>query len=168
MTDLQPMIFDLQLVEVQVRVGGEDYILREANGEAARQYRNAALTGTEMDHDDSSGKSTIRNIQGAAAVESLLVSLCLFYKSDPNKHVERRKIEGWPARVTRQLFDKAKEISQLDETEDLDKLHQQRVKLDQRIERLEKEKKAVEQIKNKSGEGDLKNPQSLAIEDGSQ
>lgn len=99
---------DLEEVTIPVHVKGEAYTLREASGRAAGKYRNACLECTTIGPD---GKPT--GFHNVADVEPLLVSLCLF--DENGRNVPQARIEQWPSRVQKALFNKAKEISDLDE-----------------------------------------------------
>lgn len=110
----EPIVFDsLTPVEVPVTIAGESYTLREATGETAVQYRDAMLACTTLGPE---GKPTI--ISGLAGVEPLLVSLCLYDSID--HLVPEATIRSWPARIQKALFERAKQISDLDEGEDED------------------------------------------------
>ncbi len=99
---------DLEVIEIPVNVGSESYILKEASGKAACEYRNAMLACTTLGPE---GRPT--SLRNLANVEPLLVSLCLF--SQDGKRVPQDKISAWPARVQKTLFNKIKEISELGE-----------------------------------------------------
>jgi hypothetical protein len=143
--NLQPMdLGDLPAVEVKVRRGGKTYVLREADGEAARQYRNAAIRAARMTDGEVTG------IDGAADVEPLLVSLCLYYANDagtitlaPNGLPDKRTlvplgvIKSWTAAQQKSLFDRAVEISGLrDEQETVESLEKQIGKLQKQLTKL--------------------------------
>ena len=102
---------DLTRVEVSVTVGDKQYTLREATGDAACRYRNALLKCTELGPE---GKPV--RVIGMADVEPLLVSLCLF--NEQNKPVHVNTVRSWPARIQKALFEKTKEISNLDDEEE--------------------------------------------------
>lgn len=110
---------DLALIEVPVSIGDKRYLLREASGNVACKYRNALLNCTVLGPE---GKpQTVRNM---ADVEPLLVSLCLFQLLEqPDGTVKERPaqladVRGWPNRIVKALFERAKEISELDEEEE--------------------------------------------------
>jgi len=106
---------DVTLIEIPVKIGGDQYILREATGEAAVNYRNAMLACTQLGE---SGKpQSIRNL---ASVEPLLVSYCLYYADGPKKgqNVPKQVILSWKNKIVKTLYEKVKEISDLDESED--------------------------------------------------
>lgn len=127
---------DLTPIQLKVRIGAQEYILREASGDAACRYRNALLECTELDSD---GKPKV--LRNLANTETLLVSLCLFTKD--GKPVPEATIRSWPARIVKRLFEQAKLISELDESTTLDGLRAQREALDERIRQLEKEGEPV-------------------------
>ena len=127
--------FDLAPVEVKYTIGGSEYTLREASGGAAKRYREASIAGARMTVNEDDNTRTVERMEGIGGLESLLVSLCLFdAKGAP---VPRATVEGWPARIQRALFDKAKEISDLDEKVDLGSLRKQRERLDRQIAKIE-------------------------------
>jgi hypothetical protein len=104
------LIFDtIDLQEVPVQIAGKSYTLREANGEAARRYRNALLRSAKLGPD---GKPV--SLDGMADAEMILGS--------------------WPANVIKKLFNKAYAMSDLKEGEE-DTIEG----LKKRKERLEKE-----------------------------
>lgn len=107
----ESMDFDGDLVEIPVRIEGQDYTLREASGDAACKYRNALIHGTVLGPNGKPQK--LRNV---ADTEPLLVSLCLFDANGKNVPPERVRI--WPSRIQAKLFNKAKEISDLDQQEE--------------------------------------------------
>jgi len=105
---------DISLAEVQVNIGSKPYVLREAMEETACRYRNAILEGTEYGTDGKLSKA-----RKLADVEPMLVALCLFTKDDNGvlHSVPEKTIRGWPSKVVKRLFQKIKEISELDEQE---------------------------------------------------
>lgn len=110
--------FDLALREVPVKLRNKDgevkeYVLREASGETASKYRNAALAALELGPE---GKP--KRIHNAASVEVMLVALCLYEVINgevTKKPVPAATIDAWPARVKKDLFNKVKDISELTE-----------------------------------------------------
>lgn len=99
-----------KLNEEQVKLDGKSYSLRQATGEAAETYRNAVLSATKL----SNGK--VSSVAGLASTESLLVSLCLFDSEGNAVHV--KEIRKWPNPTVKALYDRAKEISDLDEKDE--------------------------------------------------
>jgi hypothetical protein len=106
---------DLTPIEVHIKLGKEQYVLREATGDAACRYRNAMLKCSRM-----SGDGRVTTVEGLADVEPLLVSLCLFRVVTMNgsstfQPADETTIRSWPSRIVKQLFEKCKEISSLGE-----------------------------------------------------
>jgi len=99
------------LIEVPVTIGKDEFVLREADGDVSCKYRNAVLSCTKL-----SGRGKPVSIQNLADVEPYLVSLCLF--SLDGKPVALKVVRSWPNRITKQLYNTAKEISNLDEGDD--------------------------------------------------
>jgi hypothetical protein len=106
------LVFDsVDLRQVPVQVGRQEYVLREANGAGARAYRNAMLRGARLGPD---GKPV--SIEGMADGELVLVQHCLVDKQGRQLHMQ--VLAGWPSRVLKALFQKAQEISDLVERDD--------------------------------------------------
>lgn len=128
---------------------GKEYVLREASADAACKYRNAIIRGAKF----SDGK--ISGADGLADAEPLLVSLCLFEKTDKgDRAVPINVVRGWPNRVQKPLFDRIKEISELVEEDDEKDLYKRRDDIQKRIDELEKAKR-----ENTTQEDQLKNGQ---------
>lgn len=107
---------DVTLREVPVRIGGHDYVLREASEAAAVEWRNSQLAGVTFD--PTSGKP--KTVNGVASIEPTLVSRCLFRIGPDGKTtipVNIKTISGWPQAKVKALYDKVKELSGLDEEE---------------------------------------------------
>ena len=102
---------DISLIEIQYTIGGVDYILKEASGDAACQYRNALFKDIQLGPEGKPSK-----IGNMADVEPLLVSLCLF--NPEGRKIAVDSIRKWPNRIIKQLFEKVKEISDLNEESD--------------------------------------------------
>lgn len=100
--------FDITPIQVEYRIGDIDYILREASGETAVKFSNAKLKNLVLDD----GKVT--KVSGMANIQPLLISLCLTEKAS-GKPVPEEIIKSWPSRIQTKLFDKAKEISDIDQ-----------------------------------------------------
>lgn len=136
MTD--SFVFDLTPIEIPVVVGQDKYVLREALEDVASKYYNARVYGTKVD--DSKVVGLPEDLGG---LQALLVSECLFRLKDdgtpfPNP-VGRDLVNSWPSRIVKPLFVKAKEISELDDNDDLKVLKEQREELNKRIKTLEDE-----------------------------
>jgi len=100
---------NLDLKEVPVKVDGVEYLLREANGGAVITYRNKLHF--EMSKRD---QGTVTDKTGIADLEPLLVSLCLV-DAENKKFVPQATIRGWPNRIQKALYNKAREISGMNE-----------------------------------------------------
>ena len=105
--------FSLERQEILVSIegGGEvkTYTLKEADGNAAIQYRNRIM---EAIRPSAEGQPTA--YKGFAEVEPMLVSLCLF--NGAGQTVPLSTIKSWPSRIQKALFNKIKAISDLDES----------------------------------------------------
>ena len=115
---------DFSSIEIQEQVViGPDkkrYILREASGKTAREHRNALLASTQLGPDGKGG-FRVTGLQDLASVEAKLVASCLFDENGKTLHYQT--VEGWPARVQKALYERAKELSDLGEDDILgDKL----------------------------------------------
>lgn len=105
---------DLSVIEIPVSIDGKQYFLREADGEAEAKFRNALMEGVEIGPE---GKPV--RVRGSADAEPLLVHLCLWDKAYPEgRRVPLDRVKAWPSRVVRKLFNKAKEISEIQTTSD--------------------------------------------------
>lgn len=129
---------DLLPIEMPVRHKGKQYILREADGEAAVLWRNANMAGSKMDV-----ATKVVTLGGNTAdVQPLLVSLCLYEadgsgklrlnkEGDPDKRflVSLKVVKSWPERVVKSLFEHAKEISDLNEVQTKESIDEKILKL---------------------------------------
>jgi hypothetical protein len=129
------MIFEsLDLIRVPVRIGAQQYVLREADEAAAVAYRNAVMKAVRMTE---GGPTTL---DGAADVEPLLVSRCLFTANEAGglTPVPLAVIRTWPSRIVKPLFARAKAISELEEGEDTAEQLQAKIdKLQARLDKLQ-------------------------------
>lgn len=109
---MEPIRFEtFELYEEQVFIGDNVFILREASIGAAAKYRNAMLDCATLGPDGKPSK-----ISGMASIEPFLVSLCL-YGTDGHL-VDLNTLNKWPSRIVKKLFNRIKEVSDLDETEE--------------------------------------------------
>lgn len=142
---------DLNPIELPVTLGTKRYVLREAGGGDAIEYRNAQLRATRL---GPNGKPV--GLDGLADAESLLVSRCL-YEAEPQTgalrtltdgtpdrryRVAEEQVRELPARVLKVLFAEAKRISQLDEGETVEALEKQAAEIQTRIRELRDEEGA--------------------------
>ncbi len=100
---------DIELAEFPVTIQGTKYTLREADGDAGRQYRNAVLSSTRLTGGKVSG---LRNLDDA---NQLILFLCIF--DEHGKTVPSNTIKRWPNRIVVPMIEKVKEMSNLDEDE---------------------------------------------------
>ncbi len=147
MTNPVSLSYDLEMVEIPVKIGKEDYILREASESAVCKYRNALLKATKLGPD---GK--LASIDGMADVEPLLVSLCLYEKYDHKGEKKERlvniqKILAWKSSIVKDLFANCKKISEIDDDETAESLNKQMEELKEKMEKL---KEKEDKVKNES------------------
>jgi hypothetical protein len=136
---------DLSLTEVPFTYQGAKYILREANAEASRKFRNANMRAIKM----RDGKA--ERIENQADAESQLVADCLFEKISDSKEkpVSLPVVLGWPDRVTDWLYRKVREISPtLSRNETKESLTKEIEQLQKKLAALEKNGTLEEQAKN--------------------
>lgn len=103
---------DLVPQEVSVKLGPHVYLLVEASEDAAVEWRNAHTKQVKLTDGKVSGLGAIADCQ------ALLVARCLF-RRNPNgtrgQQVPVALIRSWPARVVRDLFERVKRMSDLEE-----------------------------------------------------
>jgi hypothetical protein len=108
---------DLSCVEIPVSIAHQKYVLREASCDAAVAYRNSMINGATF---TSEGRPS--SLSSFADSEPVLVCRCLFPVDGNGQvmrdHVPESLVRSWPQKVVRQLFVKAKEISELSEAEE--------------------------------------------------
>lgn len=113
----EKMVFDDPTpAKVEVTIGGEEYVLKEASGDTAVKYRNMLLRATKM----SDGK--VSGIDGMADAEPYLVSACLFRIVDmkgtrTEVPVALAAVRAFKDSILKQLFERVKKISGLDDKE---------------------------------------------------
>lgn len=139
----EELVFEsLDCIEVPVTVGNQKYILREANGDVAVKFQNARLAKHEYNED-----GRLVRLKDTADLEPFLVSMCLFKKVENEETpVSETTIRGWPSHIQSKLFDTAKKISHIDETEDLESLEKQLIQLQKRIEQLRKKETPLKNL----------------------
>lgn len=103
--------FSLSKIELPVKIDGDDYVLVEASAEAAKKFKDHVIASTKFEKGKPSG------VKDLAASETLLLSECLFKVDGVNRsQVHTSTLLNWPNRVTNALFEKAKRISALNES----------------------------------------------------
>lgn len=141
---ISPLQFDLRRAEIPVTLsdGLEEIkcVVKEADGETSRVYKNALLDNATI-----SPEGTVSKLPGVADQEILLVQLCLFYAGadgvSPCKNVPKEIVMRWPDRVVHALSEKIKEISPglADTPDTLEELEKQRIELDKKIGKMKGE-----------------------------
>lgn len=109
---------DLSIIEIPVKLNKKNYILREADGEAGAKFKSRSAQCMRMEAGSVTGVGEIGEL------EPYLLSFCMFEQGENGilKSVSENVIKSWPARVVKQLFDKAKEISELNESDTVESL----------------------------------------------
>jgi hypothetical protein len=131
----------LEAIEIPVRFRGVDYILTDADEDTAVKFRNHGLRSAKM------SEGSVVGVTGGAEVELILVAGCLF-KINPKvtggrERVQPDDLKKWPSRVIKPLFEKAKEISELNEATDLPSIDRQIERLQKLRARIVEKEKAV-------------------------
>lgn len=128
MTTVTELNFDdLTPIEIPVSIKGEKYVLKEPTEGAVCRWRDAQLKASKL----TDGKLT--SMDGLADTEPLLVSLCIFKIRDlpdgskKEVPVELPVVRGWSGRIVKVLFEKLKEIGELEE-KDTEEVLQKRLK----------------------------------------
>lgn len=133
---------DATPVEVAVKISGKQYTLKEALGDAVTKFNGLrAQAGRFQD-----GKFV--GVRGSMAnAEPFLVSLCLC--DENGKPVPEKVIRAWPSRIQKQLYEKVKDLSEIDDREDLESLEKQLKEITKKIAKLKGEdptKNALESL----------------------
>ena len=139
---MEALIFDDLRHECPVRINGVDYILREASGKVARQYRKTLMENVRLEN----GK--LVGLANTADVQAILVAGCLF-EVMPGKNggpsteraVSINTVLDWPNSRLEALFERAKELSPL-----LDGEESSKDAIKAKIEELQKKLAEMEQI----------------------
>jgi len=133
------MDFDLTLQEEPVTIKTRDgvfhYVLTEATEDIAVAYRNLVIGSMSMGPE---GKP--QTVKGIADGEPFLVAGCL-RNAETGGPVSEVTIRSWPSKVVKALFNKAQEISGLQDRDDVADLKR----------RLAIAEKAEEEAKNPNG-----------------
>jgi len=129
---------------------GVKYVLCEADGDTVVAFNNARAASAKIKD------GAVVGVSGPGHVEPLLVSRCLFpadagdstkpVKTRPDPHNSRKSISNhvseslvrsWPGKVQTKLYEKAKEISEIDQDTTLEALTVERNRIDKLIEKME-------------------------------
>lgn len=123
---------------VPVKYEGKNYVLREASEDAHVKYRNAVLRASKLNE-----KGNISSMDGMADSEPILVAACLFEQYTDAKGAQRERpmlvnqILQWPTRVVKPLYEKAKEMSDINQDETKDQLKKTIENARKKLEKLE-------------------------------
>ena len=147
----QPMSFpDVAPIEIPVTIGDKKYVLTEASEDAAVKISNARIEAARFGE-----TGTLSHVKGAADVEPLTVSLCLFEANQKTGELVRDK-EGFPQgavslgfvrhrikpHIVKELYDRAIAISRLEEKETVTSLDKKITELQKkRLKLIEEQKK---------------------------
>jgi hypothetical protein len=93
--------FDLTPRIQEITIGENRYVLKEADESSATQYRDAMLRCTKLGAD---GKPT--QVDGLAATEPLLVSLCLMKTGNDGHLIPAglQFVNGLPSRIVKKMY----------------------------------------------------------------
>lgn len=111
--------FDLELKEIKVKIGAENYVLREATSEVAVKYRRFIISSRRTD-----GKGYKVDL---AEAEPVLVSMCLF--KEDGKLAGEAFVKKLPERILKTLFIKARDMSKMNESGDKEEENEELKKL---------------------------------------
>lgn len=133
--DTTKIVFDdLEPIKVEVQIGTDAYTLKEASGDAGVKWHNALTKCFKAT------QAGVTSADGIAETEPLLVSLCL--SDNCGRQVPVAKIKGWPYRLQKALFEKAKEISNLAEDEQTE---------EQLVKKIELLQEKLDKVREKKG-----------------
>lgn len=131
--DTSPIVHDdLEPITIEVKFRGQDYLLREADEKASVKINNARIAAARFEDGE------LSRVEKAAEVATLALSLCLVKVDAPGKYspVDLSTLNAWPARFTKRLYDKAMEISGMDDKKTI-------TQIDKEIARLQKKRTAL-------------------------
>jgi hypothetical protein len=107
----EPLVFTLERKTQAVEIDGEQYVLRELNGQERDKYLNGLGARLVTVGDNQS----IKNFDGLqASLLNLSLKKCA---GDELQPVLVSTIQNWPASVQKALFDVAQKLSGLDKEE---------------------------------------------------
>jgi hypothetical protein len=162
---------NLETIEFPVKLKGQWYICREANGRSGTNYRNGVFAAVRA----AKGGENI-HVQGMADPQPRLVSDCMWHAEvvegphgkeypwdgDPAGYVRlemgnqltEAEVGEFPSRVMHKLFKELQKISELTEFEgDLATLRKNRDKLNQKISTIEAAEQAAKNDPQPTGDG---------------
>jgi hypothetical protein len=136
----EPMDFsnDAEPIVIPVKIGKKNYVLKEASEDAVTKYRAAQSRGGFVEEN---GRFAIP--EGASEAESVLVAACLYevYQhegEDKERPVILSQVRAWKHSIVRQLFDRVREISNLEQPKDAAVIEKEIAKLHEKLAKLKK------------------------------
>lgn len=126
--------FDITLTEVPVIIGGDKYILREADGDATCKWQNKMFRATKLNEQ---GKPV--GLDNVADVEPFFLSLCLYpvVKGEvAAKPVPETTIRKWPHGVIDKLYKRLLDISNLNKKDTKESLEEKMNKAQEELDDL--------------------------------
>lgn len=122
--------------EVPVKYAGKEYVLREATGAAAKEFKAGQLDSIGYDPDT---KKPSRFKSSILDAQARLISRCLFHVGGetPNAPVAVATLLTWPERLVQQVFKRLSKISDLDQDDDADSIKEKIAALQKELERKE-------------------------------
>ena len=100
--------FSSELISFPITIDGNPYTVKEATSDAVAEWRNSQMRGMKLSDGKVSGLSEV------GQSEIVLVAHCVYDDRNDGNHVPIHVVKGWPDRITSVLFDRIKEISNLD------------------------------------------------------
>lgn len=137
--------------EYHFKYRGKSYILREPPEEASIKLRTTQFRNARM----VDGKISA-SLEDAAKSQVLLLSYCVYTENHPdpklnNQLVSEKELKGWGTSIVKDLFEKAKEMGDMNEGETKESLEKQREEIEKKLEALANGDTAEARAKNELG-----------------
>lgn len=112
--EFDELVFEVDtLIEIPVRIGSRNFILREADGETGVAYVNRQMNTMKV----KDGK--VAGLGNVAELGPFLLSRCLFEIIYGEEHpVAETEIRKWRNAVVTKLVERCKQISDIDQRDD--------------------------------------------------
>jgi hypothetical protein len=118
----------------EFRYKGETYTCQEASERAAANYRGRAMECLIPPREEG-GQPTMTSKM--AHVQAMLVAECTTRNvTGKNAVVTEEEVNDWPARVVKVVFDRLKEISDLNEADTVEALEKSRERVEAKLKKL--------------------------------
>ena len=103
--------FSLEKAVKPIKISGDDYVILELNGRDRDKYLNDLTS--RLRHTKDGNTAGVKNFEG---LQGFLISLALRKVNADESHtkIKLEIIQSWPARVQKEIFKLAKELSLLD------------------------------------------------------